>query len=554
MTDALTFHCDGNEIELTPPVTPRDLRDELTLPQDLDNPIVGACLNNHLMSMNEVLPGGGQVDFIRYRDKYGHQYYKRGLSLLVCEAIEALDLGARLWKSHSLEHGFYYWIEDKDYLERDLLETIRHGMETTIADSLDFEHETVRTPRALDYFRDNEQSDKVRLLEEWNPDTVSLHHVGEYTDLAHIPAPASTGLIQTFDIRSHRPGFIVRFPRKDDIDRIPDPKPQPKLFNIYQEDKEWAKILNVHDIGALNRTISRGDIGEFIKISEALHEKKTGRIADEIENTIETTDLICIAGPSSSGKTTFARRLAVQLRIHGITPLKLSADDYFVDRSQTPLDSDGNYDFEAPGAIDLSLLNDQLDDLIEGKPVEVPKFSFDEGSRVGYRDPVSLEEHDTIILEGLHGLNPKLTEAVERHRKFLIYVSNLTQLSLDNHNRISTSDSRLIRRIVRDVEFRDIDPVTNIDRWERVRRGEQKYIFPHQNRADVMFNSALLYELAVLKPHLERALEPIPESVEEYRRVERLLDFVGMIHPVPDEDVPQTSILREFIGGSSFNY
>ncbi|MFB6345538.1 MAG: nucleoside kinase [bacterium] len=553
MSKTLTYNCDGESLEVKQPITPRDLRDAFDLPQNLDNPVLGASLNNRLVSMNQCLVEGGNIEFIRYQDSYGHKYYKRGLSLLVCQAITNAGLINRLWMSHSLEHGFYYWIQDRDFLQESLLEDLRHSIEASITESIPFEHRRVSQSEAIEYFRDAGQDDKVRLLEEWNPGTVELHTVGDYTDLAHTPAPSTSSVIQEFSLRSHRPGFIARFPTKHHIDRLPDPDPQPQLFNIYQEDKEWAKILNVHDIGALNRTISGGNIGEFIKISEALHEKKISQIADRVEDRIKRTDLICVAGPSSSGKTTFSR-LGVQLRVHGIRPLTLSADDYFVDRSETPLDAEGNYDFESPGALDLELLNRHLKQLSEDKPVEVPKFSFSESRRVGYRDPISPDEHDVVILEGLHGLNPQLTRAIERHRKFLIYVSHLTQLNRDNHNRISTSDSRLIRRIVRDVEFRDIDPVTNIDRWNRVRRGEQKYIFPHQNRADVMFNSALLYELAVLKPHLIEALETVDHGRKEYREVHQLLRFVDTIHSVSDEEVPHTSILREFIGGSSFSY
>ncbi len=536
------------------PVTPVQLLDKFGVEERSDNPILGAVLNQHLLSFQQPLDRGGSIEFINYHNRYGKHYYHRGMTLILGLACSRIFKGPTLQIGHSLEHGYYYHLAAESPVSEETLDKIGTEMKKIINSGLPFKVNCCSHKKALETFARDNQVDKVRLLNTWETEMVEVHQLDNYLDLAYFPAPGNTGQLKTFELRPYTPGFILRFPARENIHKIPAPKDQPKLFQIYQETKEWAKVLEVDNAGALNEVIEAGEISEFIKISEALHEKKISRIADEIKNNLHNIDLVTIAGPSSSGKTTFAKRLSIQLRVHGIKPVRISTDDYFVPREETPQDEEGNYNFEALEAIDLELFNKHLIQLQRGEEIQLPQFSFETGRRKSETIPLELTEDQLLIVEGIHGLNPRLTEAVDRHRKYLIYVSALTQLVIDGHNRISTSDSRLIRRIVRDMLFRDITTTTNINRWPSVRRGENEYIFPYQERADSMFNSSLLYELAALKPYIESALKEVDEGSKAFRTAHRIQRFINLFKTIDIREIPPTSILREFIGGSSFNY
>ncbi len=555
MSDKIRFKVGDQLLSYEPPVTPlqiiEDTDPELT---NGDNPLVGIAINQRMFSLRHPLKRGGRVNFIRYKDRYGDEYYRRGLTLVLVLACDRLFEKRQLEIGHSIEHGYYYQLSDENPVDREVLQQIEEHMHEIIEANLPIEVEVVEHARALKIFREREEDDKIRLLETWSEELVELHKLGGHYDLAYFPAPANTGLLKHFELRPYTPGFILRFPLGDNHKNVPEPKDQPKLFQIYQETRDWAKILEVDDVGALNKVIEEDEITEFIKISEALHERKIIRIADKIHRNLKNINLVTIAGPSSSGKTTFAKRLSIQLRVQGIKPVRISTDDYFVNRKDTPRDEDGNYNFEALEAIDLELFNQHLTELSQGKEVEVPQFSFETGQRKEKTIQLKLTEDQLLIVEGIHGLNPELTRAVDRHRKHLIYVSALTQLVIDNHNRISTSDSRLIRRIVRDVLFRNISATTNIHRWTNVRRGEREYIFPYQEDADSMFNSSLLYELAVLKPYIKSALKSVDDCDSGHRTAHRIRRFINLFQKVDSKEIPPTSILREFIGGSSFSY
>ncbi len=554
-TDMLKFTIDNKEIEKPFGITPLEIFRENNIQiEDEENPVMGAARDQHMISLRHPLETGGLLEPIHYLDRYGEQFYRRGVSLVLGLAVSRLYSLRELEIGHSLEHGYYYQLNDHQPATVEILGKIENEMRKIIGENYPLEVVKKSHDEAVEIFRNRNQFDKTLLLSGWEPEKIEICKLEDYLDLAYFPVPASTGQLPNFELRPYTPGFILRFPDARDINRIPEAIDQPKLFQIYRETKEWAKILEVNNIGSLNEVIEEGNISEFIKISEALHEKKISQIADTIHDNLNTLDMITIAGPSSSGKTTFSKRLAIQLKVNGIEPVRISTDDYFVPREETPRDEEGNYNFEALEAIDLDLFNSHLEKLLRGETIQIPEFSFEKGRRKDKTTPLKLTADQLVIVEGIHGLNPRLTEAVHRHRKHLIYVSALTQLVIDDHNRISTSDSRLIRRIVRDVIFRDIPPKTNIERWPSVRKGEGKYIFPYQELADSMFNSSLLYELAVLKPYIKSALNQVKRGSEAFRTANRIRRFIDLFKPIDSKEVPPTSILREFIGGSSFNY
>jgi uridine kinase len=387
-----------------------------------------------------------------------------------------------------------------------------------------------------------------------NPPKVVIYECAGFTDLSHGPLAASTGALTHIGLIRHQPGFVIQFPDRSVPPRIPPLRPEPQLFHIFQEHKKWGRILDVSNVGRLNEIIANKEIADFIRIAEALHEKKIAQIADHVAHHRDRIRWLLIAGPSSSGKTTFAKRLAVQLRVNGLRPVTISVDNYFVDRARTPRDAQGNFDFEHIEAIDLKLFNEHLARLDAGERVELPTFNFQLGRQEFKGDSLQLDSNQMVILEGIHCLNPRLTEQLPRERKFRIYISALTQLNLDSSNRISTTDNRLVRRLVRDYQFRGHSALVTMSMWPSVRRGEKTWIFPYQGEADIAFNSALDYELAVLKPLVEPLLAEIKPDQPQYVEARRLQEFLSSFLSVPADLVPPTSILREFIGKSSFRY
>jgi len=364
----------------------------------------------------------------------------------------------------------------------------------------------------------------------------------------------STGYLKVFDLINYFDGILLRVPKMNDPDNLQPIVQQNKMFEIFQEYKRWGEIIGVGSIGSINEKVLKGESGELIKISEALHEKKIAQIADMIYQKKDKVKLILISGPSASGKTTTAKRLSIQLKVLGIKPMPISLDNYFVDRDKTPKDENGEYDFESIEALDLETLYENLHDLIEGKSVKMPKFSFEKGTRFYNGTELKISNDHIFILEGIHALNPALSAKFDDEMKFKIYVSALTQVGIDHHNRIPTTDNRLIRRMVRDYQYRHYSALDTIKRWPSIRKGEDLNIFPYQEEADVMFNSALFYELGVLKKHAEPVLKEIPPINEEYSEAQRLLKFLSYFKDIPEDEIPPTSILREFLSGSSFKY
>jgi uridine kinase len=470
--------------------------------------------------------------------------------------IAACDLfpDRKLIIGHSLGNSYYYHFDGYGFVEQSALDRIEARMRELVEAKLPIERSVISYSEALDYFQANHQDASELLLKYRNENKIAIYRCGKYIDLSYGPLVPSTSMLSVFDLRHYPPGFLLRYPPTSTPDELAPFEDDPLLFSVYREYKQWGKILNVTCAGNLNQLIASKGIHEFIRVAEALHNKKIAEIADRIHERRGSVKAVLIAGPSSSGKTTFTKKLAIQLRVTGFNPVQISLDDYFLSRDQTPRDEKGDLDFEALEAIDVQLLNEHLVRLFAGDTVEIPIFDFRSGGRKPVGKSLKLPERGILVMEGIHGLNDRLTPLVPRDQKHAIYVSALTQLNLDDHNRISTTDNRLLRRMVRDYNFRGYSALTTLSRWPCVRRGEDRNIFPHQNNADSAFNSALDYELSVLKTYAEPLLMTIKPYHTEYSEAIRLLTFLSNFAPLPPDYVPDESILREFIGNSAFKY
>lgn len=514
-------------------------------------PIVAAFVNNKLQELFTPVAGPATVRFLDLTDKEGIRIYQRSLTFLFICAVYELFPEAKVKVEHSLGKGLYCEIEKNPPLKRAEVATIEKKMWQLVHRDIPFIKETVSLDKAREIFEELDFDDKIQLLKYWPKETISMYALDNFRDTLygyHVP---STGYLEMFALEYYQPGVILRFP-VDNPFIIPAYVEQPKLFGIFREAENWGNILGFDTVGALNNLCREGKGAEVIRVVEALHEKKIAQIADMITNRRDVYKVILIAGPSSSGKTTFTQRLRTQLMVNGLRPLPLSLDDYFVDRDQTPLDESNNPDFEHIEAIDLPLFNEHLLKIIEGEEVEIPTFNFTTGSREYNGKRIKLDEDQPLIIEGIHALNERLTASIPRKDKFKIYISALTTLNIDRHTRIHTTDVRMIRRIVRDSQFRGTDALTTIQRWPSVRRGEERNIFFLQEEADVMFNSALAYELAVLRDYAIPLLRKISRQEPEYAHAARLRSFLSLFVSLDPVDVPTNSILREFIGESCF--
>lgn len=519
---------------------------------DLANDVVVARVNNEILGFHTELQEDCTIDFLDTTTTEGMRAYRAALVFLFVKAANETLPGAVVHIKNSLSNGIYGEIEwQRPVIEKDI-HMVDQRMRELIDEDLPFEllHLPVQELRLL--YEKQGLRDKLRLLENHPGDEVlPVYRLGDYYDWLTAVLVPRTSCLKYFKLRYYLPGFILEYPRRANPKVIPPYVEQGKLFNIFFEAEQWQKNLRIPDVAALNRTIDEGKFNDLVRVCEALHEKQIAQIADLIHREKERLRIILIAGPSSSGKTTFAERLLIQLRVNGLWPITIGLDDYFVDRDKTPLDADGKPDFEALEAIDLELFNTHLTKLIQGEEVELPTFDFMEGKRKWTGRTLRITADQPIIIEGIHGLNDKLTEAIPQGRKFKIYISSLTNLNIDNHTRISTTDARMLRRIVRDHQFRSHSAAATIQLWPSVRRGEEQHIFPFQESADVMFNSSLLYELSVLKGVVEPLLQEITPDQEQYGEAQRLLTFLRHFKAVaPTEVIPCNSILREFIGGS----
>ncbi len=515
---------------------------------------LGATVNNVVHCLQCSLNSDSTVEFLTYKNREGQEIYRRSLSAVLTCAVFELYRNSRMIIGHSLGNAYYYSLNTDVPVGDEIIAEISAKMNEIIERDMPFEKQTLPKDEAEELFKKLGYPDKVRLIRYMPYNEVTIYRLGNYVDIEYGALVPSTGYVKYFELNKYNTGIILRFPEPINPTQISPIKNWNKLFSVYRESKAWGAILNINNIGRLNEFASQKKIFDIIKIQEALHEKKIALIADEISKRSDAVKLILIAGPSSSGKTTFSKRLSVQLMVNGLNPIALSLDNYFLNHEQSPVDEDGNLDFECIKALDLELLNSQLIDLLKGKEVQIPEYDFKTGKRKSTTKPLRISENTCIIMEGIHGLNDELTSSIPAHNKFRIYASALTQLCIDDYNRIPTTDTRLIRRMVRDAKFRGYSAKDTISRWPSVRRGEERNIFPFQENADIMFNSALIYELSVLKQFAEPLLREITVEDKEYHEARRLLKFLELFLPIGYEEIPPTSILREFISGSSFKY
>ena len=507
-----------------------------------------ASINNKLQELTTFISDDCSIKFLDTNNSDGYRVYSRSLTLVFIMACEELYGNCKVSIEHSLSNGLYCEVHtDRTLSEKDR-QSIKLKMQEIIDADYKIEKKILTKAEAIDFFNEYNMKNKAELLKYKEYDDIKIYKCNNHVDHFYGHMLPSTGYLKVFDILKYEGGFILLGPREENKFKVREFVPQPKLSNIYFEMEKWSSLMGVDTVLSLNKIIENGMYGELIRIVEALQEKKIGQIADVIKQ--ENKRIILIAAPSSSGKTSFAHRLSIHLKVNNLQPISISLDDYFVDRDKTPLDKFGNYDFESIYAIDLDRFNRELSDLLEGKEVTIPKFNFKEGkSEEGKK--LKIEKNQPIILEGIHGLNPILTSSIPDKEKFKIYLSVLTQLNLDEHNRIPTTDLRLIRRIVRDNQFRGHDATRTILTWDSVRRGEKKNIFPYQEEADMIFNSSCVYELAILKAYVKPLLEDIDPTSKAYSEANRLLKFLQYFVELKDiSDLPPTSIIKEFIGGS----
>lgn len=513
--------------------------------------IVAAKIDNALRELTTSIIENVEIEFVDLSHQDGIRIYQRSLLLVLLRAAIECFSDIHLTVEHSLNKGLYIEVHyNRALTDEDVFE-IRQRMSAIIDSGELFMKKSVSKQEAAAIFEDLRMGSKKRLLDYRNSDTINVYSLGWMTNYFYGYMVPSTRYLSLFDLKRYADGLILLHPDKFTQTTLPEYVEQEKLAQIYRESEAWARILDVSYVYNLNDMIVEGRHAEMIRIAEALHEKKIAQIADQILQSGKR--VILIAGPSSSGKTTFAHRLMIQLRVNGLRPVTLGTDDYFVDRAHTPLDESGDYDFEALEAVDIEKFNDDVRRLLAGEEVNLPSFNFLTGEREYNGRKLKIDADQPLVIEGIHGLNEKMTEMLDKKTKFKIYISALTQLNIDEHNRIPTTDSRLIRRIIRDHRTRGHSAEATIQRWPSVRRGEERNIFPFQEEADIMFNSSMVYELAILKKYAEPLLRSIDEKSSERIEAKRLLKFLSYFVSIDsDQDVPSTSILKEFIGGSCF--
>lgn len=518
---------------------------------------VSAKVNNKVESLDFRVYYNKDVEFLDITTTSGMRTYVRSLCFILVRAVEELYPDGTVSLEYPVSKGYFCNLHIGRPVELDDVQRIKQKMHEIIEANLPFLRTEAHTDDVINLFLQRGMMDKVKLLKTSGQLYTCYYRLGDTVDYYYGSLVPSTGYIHLFDIAKYYDGLLLRIPSRENPDKLEEVIKQEKMLEVFQEYHRWNRIMGISTVGDFNVACNEGHATDLINLSEALQEKKISRIADEITNRNqngERVKLVLISGPSSSGKTTFSKRLSIQLMANGLKPYPISLDDYFVDREKTPLDANGKYDFESLHALDLSFFESQLSDLLAGKEVTLPRFNFTTGKREMTGNKLRIDNHMILILEGIHALNPALTPNIPAANKFKIYVSALTTIQLDYHNYIPTTDNRLLRRIIRDYKYRNYSAEETIARWGSVRAGEDKWIFPYQEYADAMFNSALLFELAVLKDYVEPILRKVPNNTPEYSEAYRLLRFLSYFVSVRDNELPPTSLLREFLGGSSFRY
>ena len=518
---------------------------------------VSAKVNNKVESLTFRVYNNKDVEFLDLCSSSGMRTYVRSLFFVLYKAVEDLYPNGNIVLEHPISKGYYCQLKLDRSIGLDDVQRIKQRMKEIIAEDLPFERFEKHTDEVVELFRQKGMKDKVQLLETSGNLYSYYYTLGDTIDYYYGSLLPSTGYLHLFDLVKYYDGLLLQVPNRSNPSKLEEMLKQEKMLEVLKEHRQWNQILGIGTVGDFNKACNAGYATELINVSEALQEKRISQIADEIYHRGQKgqpVKLILISGPSSSGKTTFSKRLSVQLMANGLKPYPVSLDDYFVNRVDTPKDESGNYDYESLYALDLDFFNQQLQALLNGEEVELPRFNFNTGMREMSGQRLRVDDNMILILEGIHALNPELTPHIPAESKFKIYVSALTTILLDNHNYIPTTDNRLLRRIIRDYKYRGYSAEETISRWPSVRAGEEKWIFPFQENADVMFNSALLFELAIIKDYAEPILRKVPNNRPEYSEAYRLRKFLEYFIPLQDKELPPTSLLREFLGGSSFRY
>lgn len=515
--------------------------------------IVAARVDNVLRDLQTSVGDFHTIELVDTRSEFGRRIYRRSVVFLLIMAVRELYPEAEVVVQFTAHRGLYCAIQSPFDVTESVVRALEQRMREIVTENRPIVKKRLQREEVVQLFKKSEQIEKANLVMSLETEKASLYYCGEFYDYLFGPMVSATGVLDKFALDAMPGGVLLRTPEPSAPEIVPAFKAQPKFGSILMEAERWASVLHCDYVSDLNRYIRRGEVADIIHVSEALHEKKIAEIADHIASNIKELRLILIAGPSSSGKTSFAQRLRIQLRVNGIEPVSISLDDYFRNWEDTPRTKEGAYDFENIGALDVELFNDHLVRLLNGEEVILPHYNFLTGKREVGSEHLSIAPTSPLIVEGIHGLNEALTASVPRGKKYKIYISALTQLNIDAHNRIPTTDARLLRRMVRDYQFRGAYALKTLRQWPDVRAGEEKNIFPFQEEADAMFNSALIYELAVLKRYAVPLLEMVPRDVPEYTKANRLLDFCRCFSDITEEyDIPNNSLLREFIGKSIF--
>lgn len=522
--------------------------------KDYSDDIVLACFQGHLKELYKEIPGDGAVSFVTTKDRDGQRAYRRSLTLLMQRAV--YNLGKRhgtrttVKVLHSISQSYYCELPEDVAVTEEYLAELKAEMLKIAGERLPIKKRTIHTEEAVKLFAELGMKEKEKLFRYRRSSQVNIYSIGNYTDYFYGYMVPDTGYLKYFDLKAYDTGFVLIFPGKDSRS-VEEFQPSNNLYRVLKEAADWGEMLGIGTVGALNDAITQGRIQDVILVQEALMERRIGQIAETIAAQ-DTKKFVMIAGPSSSGKTTFSHRLSIQLMAQGLHPHPIALDDYYRNRVDTPKDENGEYDYECLEALDIELFNHDMTALLNGEEVAMPTYNFKTGKREYRGNTRKLGKNDILVIEGIHGLNDKLSYSLPKSSKLKIYISALTQLNIDEHNNLSTTDGRLIRRMVRDARTRNTTAQETFARWDSVRRGEEKHIFPFQEQADIMFNSALIYEIAVLKQYAEPLLFRIDKDCPEYMEAKRLLKFLDYFLPVPSEDVEKNSILREFIGGGVF--
>ena len=514
---------------------------------------VSARVNNKVEGMHYRVYNSKDVEFLDMTSASGSRAYTRTLFFVLCKAVQDIYPNTDVVIDIPVSNGFYVDIRlGRPVVDEDV-NILRRRMQEIIDSKMPIRRFTVPTEEAIALFQEKGDVEKVKLLRTSGSIYTTYYKIGEYVDYYYGTLLTNTSQLYLFGLEKYYDGMLLRIPSVSNPDVLGEMTRQDKMFDIFKEHHRWQEILGIRTVGDFNQAIDVGHTTYIINISEALQEKKLAKIAEEIASR-EGVKLVLLAGPSSSGKTTSCKRLSIQLAVNGLKPLQISLDDYFVDRDKTPKDENGDFDFESIYALNLDLLNEQFNALFRGEEVELPKYDFPSGKSVKSGKMLKLEPNNVLVVEGIHALNPELTAHVPEEQIFRVYASALTTILLDNHNYIPTTDNRLLRRIIRDYKYRGVSAQETIRRWPSVRSGENKWIFPFQENADAMLNTAMLYELSVLKMQAEPLLQQVPENCEEFAEAYRLLKFLKYFKGIPYNNLPPTSLLREFLGGSSFHY